>query len=156
MDRILVLGLGNRLRGDDGAGPAVIEVLSRMDLPPQVKLIDGGTPGLETVLLLQGYGRAILVDAADMGLVPGTWRRFTPDTAEIKRSETAMNGTLHAAGLSEALALARALDLLPETLVIYGIQPKRLGWSSGLTEPLRAALPVLTDAIAGELNALVA
>ena len=80
----------------------------------RVDLLDGGTPGLETVLLFEGYQRVIIVDAADMGLPPGTWRRFTPDTAQIRSSEAALGGTLHTAGLAEALALARALNLLPD------------------------------------------
>ena len=143
MEKVLILGLGNSLRGDDGAGPAVVAALSSMDLPPHVELLDGGTPGLETVLLLEGYERVIIVDAADMGLEPGEWRRFTPDTAEIRSDENKLGGTLHAAGLAEALGLAEVLDLLPKTLVIYGIQPKSLDWSQKLTEPLIAALPLL-------------
>lgn len=152
MEKILVLGLGNSLRGDDGAGPAVVAALSSMDLPSHVEIIDGGTPGLETVLLLQGYERVIIVDTADMGLQPGLWRRFTPDTAELKSSENKLQGTLHAAGLAEALVLAGALDVLPPTLIIYGIQPKDLDWSQDLTEPLRAALPDLVNAIVEEIN----
>lgn len=121
-----------------------------MDLPLHVEIIDGGTPGLETVLLLQGYKRVIIVDAADMGLQPGQWRRFTPDTAELKSSENKLQGTLHAAGLAEALVLAGALDVLPPTLIIYGIQPKSLDWYQDLTEPLKAALPDLINSIVEE------
>jgi hydrogenase maturation protease len=123
-----------------------------MDLPRHVDLLDGGTPGLEMVLLLQGYARVIIVDAADMGVAPGEWRRFTPDTAEIKSSEDNLQGTLHSAGLAEALALAGALDLLPSSLVIYGIQPKSLDWSQELTEPLAAALPDVVNKIAEEIG----
>jgi hydrogenase maturation protease len=118
-----------------------------MDLPPYVEVVDGGTPGLETVLLLQGYERVIIVDAAEMGLEPGQWRCFTPDTAELHSSENKLQGTLHAAGLAEALVLAGALDVLPPTLIIYGIQPLSLDWSQNLTEPLQAALPDLINSI---------
>lgn len=150
VEKTLILGLGNTLRADDGAGPAAVAALSSMDLPLHVEIIDGGTPGLETVLLLQGYKRVIIVDAADMGLQPGQWRRFTPDTAELKSSENKLQGTLHAAGLAEALVLAGALDVLPPTLIIYGIQPKSLDWSQDLTEPLKAALPDLINSIVEE------
>jgi hydrogenase maturation protease len=147
MKSTLILGLGNSLRGDDGAGPAVVAALSQMNLPPYVELIDGGTPGLETVLLFEGYERVIIVDVAEMSLEAGEWRRFTPDTAEIRSNDHKLVGTLHAAGLAEALALAGALGMLPETVVIYGIQPKQLDWSEGLTAPLQAALPSLCDEI---------
>jgi hydrogenase maturation protease len=148
----LVLGLGNSLRGDDGAGPAVAAALLLLDLPPQVDVVDGGVAGLETVLLLQGYERVIIVDAADMGLEPGEWRRITPDTAEIKSIENRLRGTLHAAGLAEALVLAEALDVLPDTLIIYGIQPKKIDWSPALSNPLQKALTGLTSAIADEIR----
>jgi hydrogenase maturation protease len=152
VEKVLILGLGNTLRGDDGVGPAVIAALSLMDLPPHVELLDGGTPGLETVLLLEGPDRVIIVDAADMGLEPGQWRRFTPDTAEIKSSEEKLQGTLHAAGLAEALALAAALEKLPSTLIIYGIQPQSLGWSQELSDPLQVALPALCEEIRESLQ----
>ena len=152
MNSTLILGLGNNLRGDDGAGPAVIAALSSMNLPPQVDLLDGGTPGLETVLLLEGYERVIIIDAADMDLQPGQWRRFSPDTAELKSSENKLRGTLHAAGLAEALVLAGALDLLPPTLIIYGIQPEKIDWSDNLSQPLQAALPDLVNAIVEEIR----
>lgn len=152
MNSTLVLGLGNSLRGDDGAGPGVVAALSHMGLPPHVELIDGGTPGLETVLLLQGYERVIIVDAADMGLQPGQWRRFTPDTAGLESSENKLQGTLHAAGLAEALVLAGALNVLPPTLIIFGIQPEKIDWSEDLTEPLKAALPDLINAIVEEIS----
>lgn len=151
MKQTLILGLGNSLRGDDGAGPAVIDLLREMDLPVHVDLLDGGTPGLEIVLHLQGYARAIIIDAAEMGLAPAEWRRFTPETAAIKIGENKLQGTLHSAGLAEALALARALDLLPQNVTIYGIQPADLDWRQGLSEPLQAALPALCDEIAETL-----
>jgi hydrogenase maturation protease len=148
----LILGLGNNLRGDDGAGSAVVTALSLVELPPHVEVVDGGTPGLETVLLFQGYELVIIVDAADMGLQPGEWRRFTPDTAELMSDEDKLHGTLHAAGLAEALVLAGALDMLPQTLVIYGIQPAKVDWSQDLTEPLKAALPDLIHEIVEEIQ----
>jgi hydrogenase maturation protease len=148
----LVLGLGNSLRGDDGAGPAVIAALLLLELPPHVDVIDGGVPGLETTLLLQGYERVIIVDAANMGLEPGEWRRITPDTVELRSSENKLRGTLHAAGLAEALVLAGALDVLPDTLVIFGIQPQNIDWSPDISAALQEALPDLTNAIAAELR----
>ena len=71
----LVLALGNPDRGDDGVGQAVLRDLTeRGPLPPTVEVLDGGLAGLETCLLLQGRRRALIVDAADMGLAPGEWR----------------------------------------------------------------------------------
>jgi len=147
----LVLGLGNSLRADDGAGPAAVASLSMLDIPQQVDLLDGGTAGLDTLLLFDGYRRVIIIDAAEMGLPPGQWRRFTPDTAVLAQNENAFAGTLHSAGLAEALALAKALRALPPELIIYGIQPQQLTWREGLSAEIEAALPGLVQAVRDEL-----
>jgi hydrogenase maturation protease len=148
----LVLALGNPLRGDDGVGAAVLEQLAQVDLPPGVELLEGGTPGLETVLLLQGYRRAIIVDAAAMGREPGEWARLLPGRdAELQADDLYLRGTLHYAGLAEALALGEALAVLPEEIVIYGIQPTEIGWSPGLSAVVQAAIPAVCQSIVQEL-----
>lgn len=139
----LVLALGNPLRGDDGVGAAVLNALPA--LPPGVTGLDGGTPGLSLVLSLQGYDRAIIVDAAEMGEMPGTWRRFTPDC--LRTPDSDLRGTLHDAGLAEALLLGEALGILPSEIIIFGIQPGEIDWSPGLTPAVAAAIPGLCEAI---------
>ncbi len=146
----LVLALGNPLRGDDGVGAATLEVLSRHDLPEGVDLVDGGTGGLEIVLMFQDYRRVIIIDAAEMGIEPGKWQRFTPHDVILSSGE--MHGTVHDAGLAEALQLADALTITPDELVIYGVQPLEVGWVSGLSEPIWAAVPDIIAAILSELN----
>lgn len=145
----LVLALGNPLRGDDGIGAAVLEQLAARDLPQYVTLLDGGTAGLETALLLADYQRVFIIDAADMGLTPGSWRRIMPD--QVTLGEADLHGTLHSAGLAEALALASALAMLPPEIIIYGIQPAVIGWEPGLSETVTAAVPVVTGALVDEL-----
>ena len=153
MTKSLILALGNPFRGDDGIGAAVIAALRHQDLPPGVIAIDGGTPGLETVLVWQGYARVIIVDAAEMGIMPGVWKRFLPDEAVFPIKKESMRGTLHDAGLADALALAAALEMLPAELVFYCVQPAFTGWSADLTAPVAAAIPSLCSAISSELAA---
>lgn len=149
----LVLALGSPLRGDDGVGKAVIECLQQHDLPPGVTVLDGGTPGLETVLLFEGYARVLVVDAAEMGAAPGAWRRFTTQDATLTANDLHARVTVHYAGLAEALALGDALDILPGEIVIYGVQPRRIDWSQTLSAPVRAAVPAVCAAILEELQA---
>ncbi len=143
----LVLGLGNVLRGDDGVGTAVISTLQTQSLPDGIDLIDGGTVGLEIVLLLKEYRRVIVVDAAEMGLEAGEWRVFEGSSAIIPSNPSCMNGTLHGAGFAEALALAEALGTLPEELLVFGVQPERTDWEEGLSEGVKTAVPDLCEAI---------
>jgi hydrogenase maturation protease len=147
----LVLALGNPLRGDDGIGAAVVESLLAAGAPPGVDVLEGGTPGLETVLLLQGYRRAVVVDAADMGREPGAWVRFTPEEVRLGSGDLHEIGILHAAGLAEALALGDALGVLPPEIVIYGVQPADVGWGPGLSAPVEACIPTVCAAIIRDL-----
>lgn len=148
----VVLALGNPLRGDDGAGAAVCEMLAQdARLPDHVRLVDGGTAGLETVLLLQGCRRAIIVDAAELGRAPGEWARFTREAAILEPGGLGPGSSLHNAGLAEALALGDALGILPEVIILYGIQPQEIGWMPGLSEPVRVAVPAICAAILNEI-----
>ena len=145
----LVLGVGNLLRGDDGLGPRVIDWLSEQDLPAGVTLVDGGTSGLAIVSQLMGQQRAIIVDAADVAGMPGEWRRFTPDTAQLKGNDASLS--LHFAGLTEALTLAAALKVLPEEVIIYGVQPACVDWVPELSAEVRAVVPVVGRAVLQEI-----
>jgi hydrogenase maturation protease len=146
---LLILGLGNPLRGDDGVGPRVVDLLKREGLPAGKEAIDAGAAGFELLDLLDGPQRVIIVDAADVGLEAGQFARFTPDEVELGRA--AGKPASHQAGLAEVLALARALARpLPE-IVILGVQPGSLDWGAGLTAEVNAALPLLVEAILREV-----
>jgi hydrogenase maturation protease len=143
----LVVAVGNPLRGDDGVGLAVLEALRGHDLPPHVVLEDGGTSGLELVLTMTGYQRVIIVDAADIGCAPGTWRLFGLDEVRLQGRDLHLGGTLHYAGLPEALALAEALGMLPPEIIIVGVQPGRVDWEAGLSEAVHQAVPAVCAVI---------
>ena len=143
----LILGLGNPLRGDDGIGPRVIEEIVRRGLPEGVSSLDGGTGGFDLLNVLEGWKRVVVVDAADVGREPGQFVRFTPE--QVRFIDTTSH-SLHHAGLGEVLALADVLgQVLPE-MVIFGVQPGKVGWGQGLSPAVEAALPALTDAVLEE------
>lgn len=146
----IVLALGNTQRGDDGAGPAVLGRLAAAGVPAGVELIDGGLAGLETALHLQHRQRAIILDAADFGATPGTWRRVRLDDVKLESPEEAPG--LHAAGLREALLLGEALGILPPDVILYLIQPGPLGWEAVLSDEVLACLDPVAAAVAAELR----
>jgi hydrogenase maturation protease len=147
---VLVIGLGNLLRGDDAVGPRVVEELTRRGLPEGVTALDGGTGGLDLLQVLEGWKRVVVIDAADVGREPGQFVRFTPDQARL--AHAADRFSLHNAGLSDVLALADVLGWpLPE-MVIFGVQPAEIGWGEGLSPALEAALPALADAVLEEIK----
>lgn len=149
---VLVLGLGNPLRGDDGVGPRVVEALNRRGPPEGATALDAGTGGLDLLQILEGWERAIIIDAADIGREPGQFARFTPDEARFVGSDAT---SLHNAGLAEVLMLADAVGQPLPKLVILGVQPEKIGWGEGLSSAVEAMLPTLVNAVIDEINKFV-
>jgi hydrogenase maturation protease len=147
----IVLGLGNVAQADDGLGiHAVRELLARYDLPPRVEVVEGGTAGLLLVPVLSDADRAVIVDAIDLAAVPGTLHRLDGrswSTAFLPRL------TPHDAGLSDLLGAAALAGALPAELLLLGVQPERIGWGCEPTSTVAAAIPMLVDALVGELRA---
>ena len=150
--RTLVLALGNPLRGDDGAGIAVLEQLRRVKRRSRdFTLLDGGTRGLEIMSVIQGYEHVIVVDAGDIGRAPGQWACFSLEDIVEQLADTGLRGTLHSIGLAEALTLGATLDTLPPEIVIYVIQPLHVGWRPGLSQPVQKAVPAVHESIVQRL-----
>jgi hydrogenase maturation protease len=158
----LILGLGNPLMADDGAGIRVVELLRQLPLPEGVVVQDGGTAGMGLVPEMDGYQRVILIDCAVVNARPGEWRRFTLDEAKLlPAGSTRREGSprqddsplsLHRTSLRDALRLADAVNLLPPEIVIYGIQPAHVEWDRPMSDEVAAALPAIVQAVLDEAS----
>ncbi|MDQ4131357.1 MAG: hydrogenase maturation protease [Actinomycetota bacterium] len=116
-ERLLVAGVGNPLRGDDGFGPAVADRLE--GLPEPVEVIETGIGGIALLQeLMAGCEGLILVDAVDHGAAPGTVFLITPEVGEAEHV-----ADVHLANPDRVLTMAKALGALPERLLIVGCQP---------------------------------
>lgn len=135
---IAIIGVGNYLMGDEGVGIHAIARLEAEPWPEGVELIDGGTPGLALMYLLEGRELVILIDCADFGAEPGAIEAFDPE--ELARDERA-EISLHATDLLSSLALAKQLgDAYPKRVRIVGIQPKTIAMGTALSPEAEAAL----------------
>lgn len=146
----VVLGLGNLLRSDEGAGVrAVQRLLGDPRVPPGVALVDGGTLGLELISYTAGADRLLVLDAVDTGAAPGTLVRL--DAAALQ----ALPGgaTVHQLGVADLLAGTRLLGREPEEVVLIGLQPASLSLGTTLSAELDAALDLLVDAAVAQLRA---
>jgi len=158
----LILGLGNPLMADDGAGIRAVELLRQRPLPDGVVVQDGGTAGVGLVPEMDGYRRVILIDCAIIEARPGEWRRFALDEAKLlPAGSTRREGppkqddsplSLHRTSLRDALRLADAVDLLPPEIVIYGIQPAQVEWDRPMSDEVAAALPAIVQAVIDEAS----
>jgi hydrogenase maturation protease len=152
--RILVAGIGNVLRGDDGFGPAVIEALEAAGpLPPGVRTIEVGIGGIGLMHeLLEGCDVLIVVDAVDRDGEPGSLYVLepeVPETREIPMAERhALATDLHELVPGRVLIMAQALNVLPKTVRIIGCQPAETEeLSLELSPVVRRAVPVAIEAI---------
>ncbi len=145
----LIIGVGNPLRGDDGAGPAVIQHLQNR-LPPSVITLQLDSDGVSLMEAWRGFERVILVDAAGSGAIPGAIHRF--DASRTKLPRGLFHYSSHLIGVVEAVELARQLGRLPERLVVYGIEGAAFAYSEGLSAEVAAAVERVASAIAAELE----
>jgi len=125
----LIIGIGNSLFGDDGAGIHVIERLGGRDLPAHVELVDGGTLSFTLLEKVEGARRLIIVDAAELDAEPGTVQVFRNAEMDGYLSSS-IRPSVHEVNLLDVLTAARLRGRLPEHYALVGIQPRDVGWSS--------------------------
>lgn len=150
--RVLVLGLGNVLLGDDGVGPAAIARLERdYRIPPAVRLVEGGTLGLALLDEIAEAQHVILVDAVATGAPPGAMVRL--DGAEVMDA-VRDRLSVHQVGVADLLNAARLIGRYPATVVLLGLAPGTIGLGLARTRAVDDAIGTLVSAIALELKTL--
>lgn len=135
---VLILGVGNVLLGDEGAGVHAARRLEQEAWPPHVTILDGGTGGFHLLSLFQEYARIVLVDATMDGQPPGTVRLIRPRFA----SDYPRTLSAHDIGLKDLVESAALLGLTPEVaLVVVSVKTLPEGLHAELSPEVAAALP---------------
>lgn len=155
--RPLVIGIGNRLRGDDGVGPQVAELVrARHGDTIDTATAEGDLSDL--AFRWRPDQAVVLIDAMASGRPPGTIEVLDiPITPGIP--DTPSDGTAwpiradrplssHGVGLADAIALARAMGRLPRSLHIVAIEGQTFGHGLPLSEAVLAAAGTAADRIA--------
>jgi hydrogenase maturation protease len=145
----LVIGVGNRYRGDDAVGLAAAERLKQLHLPGiNVKLCPSGGLGLWEAW--QDADSVIIIDAVRGTGVAGEIVRL--DRQDLGRLDG--NGTVssHGFGLGEVVRLAQALDILPASLIIYGVEAQNFAPGSALSPEVAAAMDQVVLLVAREVK----
>jgi hydrogenase maturation protease len=129
VNKTVVIGIGNALRGDDGAGIEVAERLHGLACDEEPSRLIEAWEGADAV---------ILVDTVVSGAPPGTVRRF--DASHEPIPARALRSSTHAIGLAETIELARALGRLPARVIVFGIEGARFTAGAHLTPQVEAAV----------------
>lgn len=142
--RTLVIGVGNLLRRDDGAGVHVVNRLK--ELAPQIDAVDAALGGVEILEAMKGYGRVIIVDSIRTGAEPGTiYRVNIADGEEPPRISSS-----HGVDLVTTLELGRRLmpEEMPPEQVLIGIEAEdTVNFSATCTPRVEAAVDRVVEEI---------
>ncbi len=138
-ERLLIMGVGNYLMGDEGLGVHAAQKLMSAGLPGYVDVVDGGTGGFHLLEYFEKYSRVILVDATLDGQRAGTIRLIKPKFA----SDFPKSMSTHDIGLRDMMSSLQLLDKIPEihlfVVSIEYIQQQGVE----MTDEVEAAMPEL-------------
>jgi hydrogenase maturation protease len=148
---VLVVGIGNSDRGDDGVGPAVARRLCGR-LPASVKILERSGDALALLNDWEGCSLAIVIDASSPMTEPGRIRRL--DLTQNPLSLAFAPASSHAFGLAETVELARSLRRLPPCLVAFLVEGEKFAAGAPLSPAVAKAVEAVVERILTEIFSL--
>lgn len=146
---VLLIGIGNEYRSDDGAGLLVARRV-REKASEQITVRESNGEGAALIDALKEAHTAILIDAVYSDSEAGTIHRIE---AHSERLPAEMFGcSTHAFSVAEAIEMARVLDRLPQRLIVYGIEGKNFVPGVGLSPEVDRAVQRAVESILEELS----
>lgn len=151
MDKLLILGIGNLLMGDEGIGIHVAQYLEQNFSWENVDVVDGGTGGFHLLDYFKRYPIVFLIDATIDGQPAGTTRLIKPKFS----SDYPPTLTAHDIGLKDLIDSLYLLNSHPE-IWLYTISIENLNeMSTELSLEIKAVVPLAAQKIASELSSLL-
>jgi hydrogenase maturation protease len=149
MRQVLVIGIGNPDRGDDGAGPFVARLIADRP-PPGVEAVRCSGDPADLLALWLEADKVVAVDACQSGTQPGTIQEFDACAAALPARLGAVS--THGFGLAAAVELARAMDCLPRSLTVIAIEAESFEPGAALSTAVKRAAHAAAAAIAETLK----
>ena len=139
MTGTLVLGVGNTLLADEGAGVHAMRYLKDHYDLHDVTYLDAGTLSFTLAADIAEADHMVVFDAAQIGAAPGGIKVL--EGAEVDEFLLSGKCSVHEVGFADLMDIARLEGYLPKRYALIGIQPETLGWGENPSEPVRRALP---------------
>jgi hydrogenase maturation protease len=158
--KILIAGVGNVLRADDGFGVEVARRLDHVALPDGVRVVETGIGGMALVQELQeGWDALVVVDTVDLDRPPGNVMLIEPDVVDVHAlswdERHDLLADMHLTTPDRALMLAKALGVLPPQVLEVGCQPEDAhAVGEGLSAPVASAVEVAVGEIVRHVEQL--
>jgi hydrogenase maturation protease len=141
--KILVLGIGNYLMGDEGIGVHVAERLQEDESLRDIDIVDGGTGGFHLLEYFETYETVILVDATLDDNPNGTIRLIKPRFAQ----DFPKAMSTHDIGLKDMVSALQLMDKMP-TIYLFVVSIESLQQQGiELTAELEAVVPAVMEKI---------
>ena len=144
LPHVLIIGVGNEFRRDDGVGLVIAQALKQKPLP-QVKVLESTGDGADLIDTWQDHERVILIDAVDSGATPGTLYQFNLQDRSLPIDF--LSHSTHTFGVAEAIELARTLNRLPAHCLFFGIEGADFTLGTGLSPSMEGAVSRVVDNI---------
>jgi hydrogenase maturation protease len=144
----LIIGIGNRFRGDDALGCLLADAL-RARVPQDVEVIEHNGEPASLIDCWQERQSVILIDAVSSGAEAGTIHAI--DLQARGLPEQFRSFSTHAFGIAEAVELARVLNKLPARIGFYGIEGSCFSAATELSPVLQSAARILQQRILDDL-----
>jgi hydrogenase maturation protease len=142
-NRVLILGIGNYLMGDEGLGVHVARELTEVLTNEPIDVVDGGTGGFQLLELLESYPTVILVDATLGDRTAGTIRLIEPKfSADFPKAMST-----HEVGLKDLVESLVLLDKLPKIFLFVVSIEKVQPLSIELSMEIKQVMPLLKEKI---------
>lgn len=136
---VVVIGIGNRYRRDDGSALLVLAALADR-LPSAVPVVDSDGDPTRLIDSWTGADLAVVVETVRSGKPPGTVAVVDDDALLGASAGSGRNQGSHSLGLLEAIALGTAVGRLPRRLRVVGIEPEDLGWGDQVTDAVAGGI----------------
>ena len=147
IEKIIIIALGNRFRGDDGVGPVVADKLrSRL---PGCAIVEGREDSMAIVNAWEDAELAVIIDAAFSSASPGSIHRL--EVGDQPLSKDIARCSSHGLGLAEAVELGKVLKRLPARLVIYAAEASSFEVGTALSPQVSAAATQLALQVETEI-----
>ncbi|MBD3262872.1 hydrogenase maturation protease [Candidatus Woesearchaeota archaeon] len=150
--KIIVLGVGNLILGDDGVGVHVANEIRKQVNDPDIIIDEAITGGMNLLDLIKGYDKAVIIDAVKSDI---------KEHGKVKRIPIGYFNTMHSCNphdvsLTEAIELAKKMGekKIPKEIIIIGIMMKQIPCEFGenLSDEIKATVPKAVEMTLNEIN----
>lgn len=151
-DEVLLIGVGNDLRGDDRVGLVLARVIRARGLP-RVRVVECSGDITAWFSHWSGADAVVMIDAVVSGAQPGSLHRLDVSEDPLPASHRSPSSS-HVMDVGQIVELARTLHRLPRRLLIFGVECAQFEQGTDLSPAVQAALPAAVTAIEETLRQL--